>query len=58
MPDDDCASRHADEPAVADDMAPEPRNHHRVGATLLARGVRWSDIVADIERDNQLRDAA
>jgi hypothetical protein len=52
------ANRFAGDQVAADDAVSDPWEDHGRGTPLLARGVRWSDVVADIERDNQLRDAA
>jgi hypothetical protein len=44
---------------AAVDTAPrEPREDIVTSTPPLARGLLWSDVVAEIERDNQLRDAA
>lgn len=59
MADSTGASVHANDPAATDDALPEPREEdHPAGTPRLAAGVRWSDILAEIRRDNQLRDAA
>jgi hypothetical protein len=50
-----------DHSAGPDDMAGKPyeQDQDQPGGQLrLARGLRWSDILAEIERDNELRDAA
>lgn len=57
IPDDDWATGHVDD-STATVPQPRPWEDGRTGMPLLARGVRWSDIVAEMERDNELRDAA
>lgn len=64
MPDDDWATGLTDDSTAAGTTVPQPQpqpqpwEDGRVGMPLLARGVRWSDIVAEMQRDNELRDAA
>lgn len=48
----------AGELAAVDTTPREPREDFVTSTPPLARGLLWSDVVAEIERDNQLRDAA
>jgi hypothetical protein len=52
------AQGQADEPADDDETLAEVWYDQPRGTPLLARGMLWSDLVAEIERDNELRDAA
>jgi hypothetical protein len=58
------ASGYAADPAAAhslaaDEMVPEPQEDQPASTPRLAPGLQWSDIVAEIRRDdNRLRDAA
>lgn len=52
------ASRHTGELPAVERTAPEPWEDVVTSTPPLARGLLWSDVVAEIERDNQLRDAA
>lgn len=48
----------AEHPVQAAVVLPEPAAEQLTSVPRLARGLRWSDIVAEIERENDLRDAA